>query len=64
MKNLHEVEEELNYIMMRIPNIPHDSVPVGDSEDDNVEVRTWGEKPEFEFEAKAALGYWNGFKYS
>ena len=51
-EDLHKVEEELNYIMMRIPNIPHDSVPVGDSEDDNVEVHTWGEKPEFGFEPK------------
>jgi len=49
---LHKVEEELNHIMMRIPNIPHESVPMGDSEDDNVEVRAWGEKREFEFEAK------------
>jgi len=50
--DLHKVEEELNHIMMRIPNIPHESVPMGDSEDDNVEVRAWGEKREFEFEAK------------
>ena len=49
---LHKVEEELNHIMMRIPNIPHESVPMGDSEDDNVEVRAWGEKRVFEFEAK------------
>ncbi|MGN7388892.1 serine--tRNA ligase [Sporosarcina sp. SAFN-015] len=51
-EQLHQVEEDLNYIMMRIPNIPHESVPVGDSEDDNVEVRTWGEKPDFTFEPK------------
>ncbi|MFS0691106.1 serine--tRNA ligase [Sporosarcina sp. 179-K 8C2 HS] len=51
-EQLHQVEEDLNYIMMRIPNIPHESVPVGDSEDDNVEIRTWGEKPEFGFEPK------------
>jgi len=51
-EELNVVEEELDYIMMRIPNIPHDSVPVGDSEDDNVEIRTWGEKPEFKFEPK------------
>ncbi|WP_040224421.1 serine--tRNA ligase [Bhargavaea cecembensis] len=49
---LHEVEENLEYIMMRVPNIPHDSVPVGDSEDDNIEIRKWGEVPEFGFEAK------------
>ncbi|MDW0118867.1 serine--tRNA ligase [Sporosarcina thermotolerans] len=51
-EQLHQVEEDLNYVIMRVPNIPHESVPVGDSEDDNVEVRTWGEKPEFAFEPK------------
>ncbi|MFD1206010.1 MULTISPECIES: serine--tRNA ligase [Sporosarcina] len=51
-EQLHQVEEDLNYVMMRIPNIPHESVPVGDSEDDNVVVRTWGEKTEFGFEPK------------
>ncbi|WP_438314178.1 serine--tRNA ligase [Sporosarcina sp. FA9] len=50
---LNEVEEKLTYIMMRIPNIPHESVPVGDSEDDNVEIRTWGTIREFDFEAQA-----------
>ncbi|MHA6261420.1 serine--tRNA ligase [Sporosarcina sp. CAU 1771] len=49
---LHEVEEKLNYIMLRIPNIPHESVPMGDSEDDNVEVRSFGEKTTFDFEPK------------
>lgn len=49
---LREVEEKLDYIMMRVPNIPHDSVPFGDSEDDNEEIRTWGEHPSFGFEAK------------
>lgn len=49
---LATVEEELNYVLMRIPNIPHDSVPQGDSEDDNVEIRTWGDKPTFDFESK------------
>ena len=49
---LREVEERLEYIMMRVPNIPHESVPVGDSEDDNIEIRTWGEKKEFNFEPK------------
>ena len=50
---LREVEEKFEHMMMRIPNIPHDSVPVGDSEDDNVEIRTWGEVPSFDFETKA-----------
>ncbi|MCG3086980.1 serine--tRNA ligase [Sporosarcina cyprini] len=51
-EQLNQVEEDLNYVLMRIPNIPHESVPVGDSEDDNVEVRKWGEVPEFGFEPK------------
>lgn len=51
-EELKAVEESLNYIMMRVPNIPHDSVPFGDSEDDNEEIRTWGDKPEFDFEVK------------
>ncbi len=49
---LHEIEEQLDYVLMRIPNIPHDSVPMGDSEDDNVEIRKWGETPEFSYEPK------------
>ena len=49
---LHEVEAQLDYVLMRIPNIPHESVPVGDSEDDNVEVLKWGETPEFSFDIK------------
>lgn len=47
---LNEVEEKFKYMMMRLPNIPHESVPVGATEDDNVEVYTWGEKTTFDFE--------------
>lgn len=52
-EELREVEEKFNYMMMRIPNIPHDSVPIGDTEDDNVTHRTWGEAPQFSYEPKA-----------
>ncbi|HET7657073.1 MAG TPA: serine--tRNA ligase, partial [Bacillales bacterium] len=51
-EELAKVEEELNYVMMRIPNLPHESVPIGESEDDNVEIRQWGEVPSFDFEPK------------
>ena len=61
MLNLHEVEEKFDYMMMRLPNIPHESVPVGETEDDNVEVYKWGEVPTFDFEAKATLGCRNRF---
>jgi seryl-tRNA synthetase len=50
---LRQVEEDLHGIMLTLPNIPHESVPIGETEDDNVPVRHWGEKPEFSFEAKA-----------
>ncbi|BDH59882.1 serine--tRNA ligase [Lysinibacillus sp. PLM2] len=49
---LREVEDKFEYMMMRLPNLPHESVPVGTTEDDNVEVLKWGETPNFEFEAK------------
>ncbi len=47
-----KVQEQLDVLVAGIPNIPHDSVPEGDSEDENVEVRTWGEPTQFDFEAK------------
>lgn len=49
---LRSVEEELDNIMLSIPNIPHESVPVGETEDDNVQIKEWGEQPTFEFEPK------------
>jgi len=49
---LRQVEEDLNRILLSIPNIPHESTPVGESEDDNVEIRKWGEVRDFNFEAK------------
>ncbi|MBU8908394.1 serine--tRNA ligase [Desertibacillus haloalkaliphilus] len=52
-EELKHLEQELDELLLTIPNIPHESVPVGLTEDDNVEVRAWGEKKELEFEAKA-----------
>ncbi len=46
---LREVEERFNSLMLQIPNIPHDSVPDGKDESDNVVIRTWGEKKTFSF---------------
>ncbi|MCT8136321.1 serine--tRNA ligase [Anaerobacillus sp. CMMVII] len=51
-EELRIVEGQLDEILMTIPNIPHESVPVGLTEDDNVEIRTWGELPSFSYEAK------------
>lgn len=49
---LREVEETLELLLLSIPNIPHESVPIGETEDENVEIRKWGQVRDFEFEAK------------
>ncbi|HJV18142.1 MAG TPA: serine--tRNA ligase [Bacillales bacterium] len=49
---LRGVEETLEILLLSIPNIPHESVPVGESEDENVEIRKWGEIRDFGFEPK------------
>ncbi len=49
---LEDVQADLDAILMAIPNIPHESVPVGNDEADNLEVRRWGEPPAFDFEVK------------
>ena len=48
-----KADTELREFMMAIPNLPHESTPVGADENDNPEVRTWGEPRKFDFEAKA-----------
>ncbi|MGD8524615.1 MAG: serine--tRNA ligase [Thioalkalispiraceae bacterium] len=49
---LANIQSELDAIVMAIPNIPHESVPAGMSEDDNVEVRKWGEPTRLDFEPR------------
>src|SRR5699024_7422721 len=49
---LKAIESQLEQLMLSIPNIPHESVPVGEDEDDNEQVRKWGEHPEFSFKAQ------------
>lgn len=46
------IDKELQDILQRIPNLPSASVPVGRSEHDNVEIKSWGVKPEFDFVPK------------
>ncbi len=50
--NLSEVENKFEGILLGIPNIPHQSVPVGKDESENVVVATYGEKPTFSFKPK------------
>ena len=51
-EKLKILQEELNIAALQIPNLPAIDVPVGESEDDNVEVRRWGTPREFDFEIK------------
>ncbi len=50
---LKEVEASLKDIMLSIPNVPNEVVPIGKNENDNPEIRRWGEYPKFDFEPKA-----------
>ena len=51
-EKLDQVQAELSAITYGIPNIPHDSVPDGKTEDDNEEISQWGEPKKFDFEVK------------
>ena len=51
-KALTVVQEDMHNIMMAMPNVPDESVPNGKSEDDNVEIRKWGEPKQFDFDVK------------
>lgn len=50
---LAEIDDKLTAIITILPNTPHDSVPVGADEEENLEVRRWGTPREFDFEPKA-----------
>jgi seryl-tRNA synthetase len=52
-ERLKGYDEELKATLLNIPNIPHESVPVGKSSEDNREVRRWGSRPEFGFKPQA-----------
>jgi seryl-tRNA synthetase len=50
---LKETKEKWQELMMAVPNIPDMSVPAGEDESDNQEMKTWGQKPRFDFEPKS-----------
>jgi seryl-tRNA synthetase len=52
-EELRQVEAAIEKVLLLVPNLPHDSVPDGKDEKDNVVVRTWGEKPRLDFAPKA-----------
>lgn len=49
---LADIQQELEDILTSLPNLAHESVPVGNTEDDNVEIRRWGEPRTFDFEVR------------
>jgi len=55
-QELRIVEKEWEDMLLVIPNMPHESVPIGSSDSDNKEVKIWGEKPSFDFEP---LSHWD-----
>ncbi|HYW70630.1 MAG TPA: serine--tRNA ligase [Pyrinomonadaceae bacterium] len=53
-------EKQMRELLSTLPNLPHESVPVGRDESANVEVRRWGARPEFDFEPKDHVDLGNG----
>lgn len=52
-EEVRELESQISELTLAIPNIPHESVPIGASEEENVELRRWSEPRKFDFEPKA-----------
>jgi seryl-tRNA synthetase len=48
----HRVQEEFDRLALWVPNLPHESTPIGKNEEDNQVVATWGEPPRFDFQPK------------
>ncbi len=59
---LADIDEKIRCILVRIPNLVHDSVPNGETDEDNLEIKVWGDKREFNFTPKPhwELGELNG----
>ena len=51
-QDLADIEQEFREILLHIPNMPHESVPIGTDEHDNPVAKTWGQAPEFTFDPK------------
>ncbi|WP_339847114.1 serine--tRNA ligase [uncultured Halopseudomonas sp.] len=62
-QELDEIQVELDALMLSMPNLPEESVPVGKDEDDNIEIRQWGTPREFEFDPRdhVSLGEQYGY---
>lgn len=54
-REIKDIEEKINSIIVTLPNIPHESVKIGTSEEDNELIRYWGNKPNYDFNLKDHL---------
>ncbi len=61
-EELKKIMEEWRELMLRVPNVPDMTVPEGDSDADNQEIRVWGEKTNFDFEPKDHVEIMNALK--
>ena len=52
---IQKLQDRCKWILMRLPNILHESVPIGKDENENVEIKEWGKKPKFDFKPKNHL---------
>jgi len=50
---LRQIDISMEHLLLSLPNIPDEVVPIGTDEEDNIEVRAWGDKPQFDFEPRA-----------
>lgn len=57
------IEEELRTVLLEIPNTPHESVPIGDDDCENIEIKKFGEPRKFDFEPKAHWDLGTDLKY-
>ena len=51
-EQVRDVDQALNDWLLAVPNVPHETVPIGSDENDNPVIKTWGDKPGFDFEPK------------
>ena len=61
-RKIAEHRQRIDFLLMRLPNLMHESVPQGENEEDNVEVKTWGNKPVFSFKPKDHIALGEGLK--
>ncbi|WP_028778288.1 serine--tRNA ligase [Shimazuella kribbensis] len=55
-EEIRQLDEQLSHILLSLPNIPHESTPIGTTEEENIPVRHWGDIPSFSFEP---IAHWD-----